>query len=88
MLWRVLRGRRVWVLGGLLLVLTGWAVFTWMRLPRKTAVLRGQDLALRMGCYACHGPGGHGGNANPGASEEEVPAWNGGMMMMYVERPE
>jgi mono/diheme cytochrome c family protein len=47
-------------------------------------VERGRRIAERLGCFACHGPGGEGGVPNPGSEEEEVPAWSGGMVMMYA----
>jgi len=56
-----------------------------VRAPRLTAELRGRALAEQYGCFACHGPGGTGGVANPLSDEKEVPAWDGGTAMMYVE---
>lgn len=77
------RGR---IAGATLLVivlasLLGVAVF---RRPRLTPALRGFYLAGDLGCFACHGPGATGGVPNPGSEEEEVPPWNGGTAMMYV----
>jgi mono/diheme cytochrome c family protein len=46
-------------------------------------VQRGARLAARAGCHACHGPDGTRGLADPG-SGGEVPAWDGGVPMMYV----
>lgn len=80
-------GWRFWVPGAVLIALGVWIASTWIRQPYRTAVMRGANLALRMGCFGCHGPGGNGGIANPGAEEGEIPAWNGGTLMMYVERP-
>ncbi|MEK7766210.1 MAG: c-type cytochrome [bacterium] len=53
--------------------------------PAATPEMRGQRLAGRLGCFACHGPGGTGGVPNPGNQEGEVPGWTGGVTMMYVE---
>ena len=57
----------------------------WTRAPRLTPELRGHDLAARLGCFACHGAGGTGGVPNPGSDEKEVPSWDGGTAMMYVQ---
>lgn len=58
------------------------------RTPRLTPVARGERVAEALGCFACHGPGGTGGIANPRSRDREIPAWDGGTAMMYVERPE
>ena len=52
--------------------------------PRLTPELRGYDLAERFGCHGCHGPRGTGGVPNPKSREQEIPAWDGGTAMMYV----
>lgn len=60
----------------LALVLAGSAGFTsvaYVRAPRTTAVVRGRAVAERAGCFACHGEGGRGGVANPGAPTGEIP---------------
>ena len=48
-------------------------------------VQRGYEVASEKGCFACHGPGGLKGIANPGHPEEEVPPWAGGLMTMYAQ---
>jgi mono/diheme cytochrome c family protein len=50
----------------------------------ETPAARGLRLAERLGCFACHGPGGAGGIANPGSQEGEVPAFVEQTQMMYV----
>lgn len=58
------------------LVVAGSVGFTsveLVRTPRTTAVVRGRAVAERAGCFACHGDGGRGGVANPGAPTGEVP---------------
>lgn len=55
----------------------------WRREAEATAVVRGERLAARMGCFACHGPGGEAPIPNPGAARGTVPRWGGGMWMMY-----
>ena len=69
------------VLGGL----AAWGFFNYSRAPRLTPELRGYELAEQLGCHGCHGPRGTGGIANPGARDGEVPAWDGGMAMMFVK---
>jgi mono/diheme cytochrome c family protein len=48
-------------------------------------VRRGIDLAQELGCFACHGPAGRDGIPDPGFQGGEVPAWSGGVWMMYVQ---
>jgi len=66
-------------------VIAAVALVRHLRAPRLTPELRGHQLAQRLGCFACHGPGGTGGIPNPGSDENEIPAWDGGTAMMYVE---
>jgi mono/diheme cytochrome c family protein len=42
--------------------------------PKTTA---GRDVALRFGCFGCHGPEGRGSIADPGSLKGYVPAWDG-----------
>ena len=82
------RSKRVFVIGGiaiLLLVAGVLGTAHYVRRPRLTPALRGYDVAAKLGCFACHGPGATGGVPNPGSDEEQVPAWDGGTAMMYVE---
>lgn len=67
-------------LGGL----AAWGFFNYARAPRLTPELRGYELAERLGCHGCHGPRGTGGVPNPGVTEGEIPAWDGGNAMMYI----
>jgi mono/diheme cytochrome c family protein len=69
------------LLGGL----AAWGSLNYARSPRLTPELRGYELAERLGCHGCHGPRGTGGVPNPGSEEGEIPAWDGGTAMMYVE---
>ncbi|MFQ5511548.1 MAG: c-type cytochrome [Candidatus Krumholzibacteriia bacterium] len=88
--WIVNRRKAVRVGIGLLLftAVAAWGGFTFVSRPRLTPALRGQEVARRLGCAACHGPGGTGGIPNPGSKEKEIPAWDGGVSMMYVESEE
>jgi mono/diheme cytochrome c family protein len=54
---------------------------------RPPAAERGRRLAERIGCFACHGPGGTRGAANPGRTDKEVPNFEGDLMM-YAKTPE
>lgn len=56
--------------------------------PEATAAVRGRRVAVRLGCFGCHGPDGVGGVANPGSKEGEVPAFVEQTQMMYVRGPE
>ena len=51
-----------------------------------TAVERGRRLAEANGCFACHGPEGMRGTANPGDKDPTVPSF--GSLMMYADNPE
>ncbi|NIM65854.1 MAG: c-type cytochrome [Candidatus Latescibacteria bacterium] len=78
---------RVVIVLAILVVLAGITLggLTYLRKPRLTPTMHGAKLAQELGCFACHGPRGTGGVANPGSEEEEVPAWDGGNAMMYVK---
>lgn len=52
--------------------------------PRDNAIQRGRRLAGELGCFACHGPGGRGGVANPGSKTGEVPSYHEGTPMMFA----
>ncbi len=48
--------------------------FGWPEDPR---VAEGRDVAVRFGCFGCHGPEGRGLIANPGSLKGYVPPWEG-----------
>lgn len=79
--------RRLLLLAGALIVALAGAAF-WMTRPALGAAERGAQVYARLGCAACHGPGGRGGVVNPGSKEREVPGFAGGTAMMYVESPD
>ena len=85
MLPKKLRNWKVLIGAAFLLACVGIAGLTYLRAPKSTPVMRGHALARKLGCFACHGPGGTGGVPNPGSDEGEVPAWDGGVAMMYIE---
>ena len=49
--------------------------------PHLTPVERGRRLAEANGCFACHGPEGIRGAANPGRADRTVPNFEGTLMM-------
>ncbi len=62
--------------------------FLWLqraRTPRPSRVQRGYEVAQEKGCFACHGPGGLRGMANPGYGLDEVPPLAGGLVTMYAQ---
>lgn len=69
-------------------VLLAWIVYPWAEdkaLSREASeALRGHQLAARLGCFGCHGPGGRGGVSNPGSRRETIPGFTGSTLMMYV----
>jgi mono/diheme cytochrome c family protein len=50
------------------------AQFGW---PEDPQVAGGRDIAVRLGCFGCHGPEGRGLLANPGSFTGYVPPWDG-----------
>jgi mono/diheme cytochrome c family protein len=54
--------------------------------PHLTPVERGRRLAEANGCFACHGPEGSRGTANPGRADRTVPNFEG-TLMMYASNP-
>lgn len=45
--------------------------------PDDSLAAQGQELALRLGCFQCHGPMGARGPANPGSFKGYIPGWWG-----------
>ena len=73
------RGLVVWGWGaGVVLLLMGGGLYlSWLRQAESTPALRGQAVALKHGCFACHGTDGRGGVADPGSRHGLVPGWDG-----------
>ena len=42
-----------------------------------TLAYEGRHEAAKLGCFACHGPGGIGGHPNPGSFKGHIPPWDG-----------
>lgn len=82
-----LRGRTTWLAVAALVVLLGIgggvAAF-WLRNAETTPALRGQAVALKLGCFACHGSEGRGGVADLGARSGVVPGWDGPTVATYA----
>jgi mono/diheme cytochrome c family protein len=45
--------------------------------PPPGAAEDGRQVASRLGCFACHGPGGRGNSPNPRSLKGYVPSWDG-----------
>jgi mono/diheme cytochrome c family protein len=75
----------LWVTGLTLAGVTLWLVTARPQLP---AAERGRRLAERTGCYACHGPEGSHGSANPGRTDRTVPEYGDDLMMYAKTRQE
>lgn len=74
----------------LLIALPIAAIAAWLfaaLYPRIPAAERGRRLAEETGCFACHGPGGTRGAANPGRLDGSVPNFEGDLMM-YADTEE
>ena len=80
-----MKKRLLLALSILALIALGLASISWIRRPITTAVMRGQQVAERHGCFTCHGPGGMKSFPNAGSPEGEIPRWDGGTWMMYIE---
>lgn len=78
--------RRFWLVAFLALA----GVFAYPRVRdlvlgiEVTAPERGHQVALRAGCFTCHGPDGRGGVKNPG-SDDDVPGFAEGTPMMWAK---
>lgn len=72
----------------LLLLLTPWMMRTFWSVRSSNPVRRGVQLAESLGCFSCHGMQGREGIPDPGKDDDTVPAWSGGVWMMYVNSDE
>ena len=61
--------------------IAGLIAATFLFRPHLTPVERGRRLAEASGCFACHGPEGTHGAANPGRADRTVPGYDGSLMM-------
>ncbi len=69
-------------------IVVGGAVWFAVARPQLPAAERGRRLAERTGCFACHGPEGTHGTANPGRTDKTVPEYDGDELMMYAKTAE
>ena len=80
------RSRAVVLAAVAALAAAGAAVAWWVvSRERPTAAMRGERLANRLGCFACHGAGGLRGAPNPGSKEGPVPSWEPVEFVKHVE---
>ena len=56
--------------------------------PPDAQIAAGRDVALRFGCFGCHGPEGRGTVANPGSLKGYIPAWDGDDYLELVRSDE
>ena len=81
--------RRIRVLFGVLILLLSVgagalpALRLWWSWREENPIGRGAGLASRAGCLSCHGPNGSQGLPDPNGGE--VPVWDGGVPMMYLD---
>jgi YVTN family beta-propeller protein len=78
--------RSVWLLlAGLTLGAAG-AIYGYRAFHQReaTPALRGERIAREQGCFACHGPEGRGGVADPGARSGFVPGWDGATVASFA----
>lgn len=54
------------------------------RKAEATPALRGEASARKLGCFACHGLEGRGGEADPGSRSGTVPGWDGPTVATYA----
>jgi mono/diheme cytochrome c family protein len=60
----------------------------WQRAALDTPVQRGRAVALRSGCFGCHGADGANPIPDPGLQTGSVPKWIGGTWMMWNDSPQ
>jgi cytochrome c553 len=57
--------------------LVAWVVAVSAFSPMPEDASDGREVASRLGCFGCHGPGGRGDTPNPGSLKGYIPAWSG-----------
>ena len=50
---------------------------SWWTPDIPDAAREGREIAMRLGCFGCHGPSGIGGVPNPGSLKGHIPPWDG-----------
>jgi mono/diheme cytochrome c family protein len=74
-------GLRFFLLAGAAAGVAGLVAAAIVFRPNLTSAERGRRLAEQNGCFACHGPEGLRGAANPGRADRTVPSYEGTLMM-------
>ena len=73
-----LRTCLTWLLSGAALgAVVAYSVPRYFHQREATPALRGEAVARNLGCFACHGPEGRGGVADPGSRNGMIPGWDG-----------
>jgi mono/diheme cytochrome c family protein len=71
---------------------TAWLLYPMVRARvlalEEGPAARGHRLAVGLGCFSCHGPGGTGNTHNPGSEEQTVPSFTERTQMMYAKTPD
>jgi len=87
-----MRGKRLqWLAGATLILVAAAAALglpaarLYWKVGASNPVRRGAALARDLGCFSCHGELGRSGIPDPSAEGKQVPAWGGGLWMMYVK---
>lgn len=78
------RTERVLFAVAVVLAIAAVGIRYWRR-KNVSRVQRGWAVADQKGCFACHGPGGIRGMADPGHGLDEVPPFSGGLLTMYAQ---
>ncbi len=50
---------------------------SWYNTPEESKARKGRSVALKHGCFSCHGPEGRGNISNPGSLKGYIPPWDG-----------
>ncbi|MFN3135654.1 MAG: c-type cytochrome, partial [Candidatus Kryptonium sp.] len=76
--------RSIWLF--IILAIVSILIIFWFIIthPNHTPVWKGREVALKYGCFNCHGFEGQGGIQNPGYRYHEIPSWQGGTVMMFI----
>lgn len=72
-------------LAALLAGVSPWLPGLYWQYRSDNPVRRGLRKANELGCFHCHGDLGSAGIPDPAGADNDVPAWSGGVWMMYVK---
>ncbi len=68
----------------LAVILLAFLINYQVRSPEYTSVWKGRQVAMKYGCFNCHGPEGVKGFPNPNSKYSTSPAWQGNTAMMFI----